>query len=156
MYSFRFFSGFADRRFWMFILFRYFFHHSGRHSVKTLPKFHSLFCIPTSVSVFVTLWKCKHGLSTTSGPIGVNVSYLQNRKLSHMHISSKTRTTVTLQVNSFLVTHSLLVTTCILNYGTSAVVSHSQLIFRDRFLPIHCVWHDFSSSPIKSVWLLVV
>lgn len=71
-------------------------------------------------------------LSTSSVPIGVNVSYLQNTKLSRMHIFFKTRTTATLQVNSFLVTHSLLVTTCILNYGTSAVVSHSQLIFRDR------------------------
>lgn len=76
-------------------------------------------------------------LSTTSGPIGVNVSYLLNTKLSHMHVFSKTRATVILQANSFLVTHSLLVTTTrILNYGTSAGVSHRQLIFRDR----HCAY----------------
>lgn len=75
-------------------------------------------------------------LSTTSGPIGVNVSYLLNTKLSHMHVFSKTRATVTLQANSFSVTHSLLVTTCILNHGTSAGVSHRQLIFRDR----HCAY----------------
>lgn len=88
---------------------------------------HSLFCILTFPAVAVAL-------CTASSPIGMNASCLQNTKLSHKYVFFKTRTTITLQVNSSLVTHSL---TCHdvhvkLHVELLPAVSHSRLIFTGR------------------------
>lgn len=101
--------------------------HKEDATLRLCQNVHSLFCILTFPTVAVAPY-------AASSPIGMNASYLQNTKLSHKHIFFKTRTTITLQVNSSLVNHSL---TCHdmyvkLHVELLPAVSHSQLIFTGR------------------------